>query len=157
MECSARCLTIVYPLDGDITWPDHQTAQLLNSLLSFSYEMDLFLYELMPVQCLCCVWVWEAVAETPQSMFSQSSSQVRQLIIGPTAGAEERASKYFWGHWNIFLPPVSASPGEWRCWQPAPDTASCSSQQGSTHIRNNGQIVRLHILHWSMGEWWIKH
>ena len=95
MECSARCLTIVYPLDGDITWPDHQTAQLLNSLLSFSYEMDLFLYELMPVQCLCCVW--EAVAETPQSMFSQSSSQVRQLIIGPTAGAEERASKYFWG------------------------------------------------------------
>ena len=95
MECSARCLTIVYPLDGDITWPDHQTAQLLNTLLSFSYEMDPFLYELMPVQCWCCVW--EAVAETPQSMFSQSSSQVRQLIIGPTAGAEERASKYFWG------------------------------------------------------------
>ena len=94
MECSARCLTIVYPLDGDITWPHHQTAQLLNTLLSFSYEMDLFLYELMPVQCLCCVW--EEVAETPQSMFSQSSSQVRQLIIGPTAGAEERASKYFW-------------------------------------------------------------
>ena len=74
--------------------PSNSSTTQHTAQLCFSYEMDPFLYELMPVQCWCCVW--EAVAETPQSMFSQSSSQVRQLIIGPTAGAEERASKYFW-------------------------------------------------------------
>ena len=65
--------------------------------LLFYCRVQIRYEQILPVQCLCPVWEEAAlVAETPQSMFSQSSSQVRQLIIGRLLVQRKGQVNIFW-------------------------------------------------------------